>query len=229
MLIAIPAVLSKAQVAEARRRIDAEGWVDGRETAGRQSALAKHNLQLPQDSPAALAVGATIRDALATNGLFMSAALPRKIFPPLFNRYDAAADHRFDSHVDNAIRFLPDGSGRIRTDLSATLFLAEPEEYDGGELVVEDAYGEHQVKLPAGDLILYPATSLHRVEPVTRGSRIASFFWIESMVREDAQRTLLLDLDAATRTLAAQVGDDNAAVKSLTGIYHNLLRRWADS
>ncbi len=229
MLIAIPAVLSKAQVAEARRRIDAEGWVDGRETAGRQSALAKHNLQLPQDSPAALAVGATIRDALATNGLFMSAALPRKIFPPLFNRYDAAADHRFDSHVDNAIRFLPDGNGRIRTDLSATLFLAEPDEYDGGELVVEDAYGEHQVKLPAGDLILYPATSLHRVEPVTRGSRIASFFWIESMVREDAQRTLLLDLDAATRTLAAQVGDDNAAVKSLTGIYHNLLRRWADS
>jgi PKHD-type hydroxylase len=159
----------------------------------------------------------------------MSAALPRKIFPPLFNRYDAAADHRFDSHVDNAIRFLPDGSGRIRTDLSATLFLAEPEDYDGGELVVEDAYGEHQVKLPAGDLILYPATSLHRVEPVTRGSRIACFFWIESMVRDDGQRTQLLDLDAATRTLAAQVGDDNAAVKSLTGIYHNLLRRWADS
>ena len=229
MLIAIPAALSKAQVAEARQRIDAEGWVDGRETAGRQSALAKHNLQLRQDSAAAAAVGSVILDALANNGLFMSAALPRKIFPPLFNRYDAAAKHRFESHVDNAIRFLPDGSERIRTDLSATLFLAEPEDYDGGELVVEDSYGEHEVKLPAGDMILYPATSLHRVEPVTRGSRVASFFWIESMVRDDGRRTLLLDLDAAVRTLAAEVGDGNAAVKSLTGTYHNLLRRWADS
>lgn len=229
MLIAIPEVLTKAQVAEARQRIDREGWVDGRETAGKQSALAKHNLQLPQDSPAAAATGSVILDVLANNGLFMSAALPRQIFPPLFNRYDAAGEHRFDSHVDNAIRFLPHGSGRIRTDLSATLFLTEPEDYDGGELVVEDSYGEHQVKLSAGDMILYPATSLHRVEPVTRGSRVASFFWIESMVRDDGQRTLLLDMDAAIRTLATQAGDDNAAVKSLTGIYHNLLRRWADS
>ena len=229
MLVAIPAVLSKAQVADARQRIDAEGWVDGRETAGRQSAIAKHNLQLAKDSPAAKHIGTFILDALANNGLFMSAALPRAIFPPLFNRYDAAGGHRFDSHVDNAIRFLPDGQGRIRTDLSATLFLAEPDEYEGGELVIEDAYGEHQVKLPAGDMVLYPSTSLHRVEPVTRGSRIASFFWIESMIRDDGQRTLLLDMDAAIRTLAAQVGDDNAAVKSLTGTYHNLLRRWADS
>ena len=229
MLIAIPAVLSKAQVAEARQRIDTEGWVDGRETAGRQSALAKHNLQLAPDSAAAAVIGSVILDALANNGLFMSAALPRTIFPPLFNRYDAAGDHRFDSHVDNAIRFLPDGSGRIRTDLSATLFLAEPEEYEGGELVIEDSYGEHQVKLPAGDMILYPATSLHRVEPVTRGSRVASFFWIESMVRDDGRRTLLLDMDAAVRTLANEVGDEHAAVKSLTGTYHNLLRRWADS
>ena len=228
MLIAIPAVLSKAQVAEARQRIDVEGWVDGRETAGRQSALAKHNLQLAQDSAGARAIGSVILDALRINGLFMSAALPRNIFPPLFNRYDAG-QHRFDSHVDNAIRFLPDGSGRIRTDLSATLFLAEPEDYDGGELVIEDSYGEHQVKLPAGDMILYPATSLHRVEPVTRGSRVASFFWIESMVRDDGQRTLLLDMDAAIRTLAEEVGDGHAAVKSLTGTYHNLLRRWADS
>ena len=229
MLIAIPAVLSKAQVADARRRIDAEGWVDGRETAGRQSALAKHNLQLSPDSTAAAEVGSIILEALAHNGLFVSAALPRAIFPPLFNRYDATAEHRFDSHVDNAIRFLPDGSGRIRTDLSATLFLAEPDDYDGGELVIEDSYGEHQVKLPAGDMILYPATSLHRVEPVTRGSRVAAFFWIESIVRDDGQRTLLLDMDAAIRTLAAQVGDEHTAVKSLTGTYHNLLRRWADS
>ena len=229
MLIAVPSVLSSEQVAAARRRIAAEEWVDGVGTAGRQSALRKQNRQLGEDNAVAKEIGAQIVHALQANALFVSAALPRTIFPPLFNRYDAQSGDRFGDHVDNAIRFLPDGSGRIRTDLSATVFLSEPDEYDGGELVVEDSYGSHQVKLPAGDMILYPATSLHRVEPVTRGTRFASFFWIESMVRDDGQRTLLLDMDAAIRTLAGQVGDDNPAVVSLTGTYHNLLRRWADS
>ena len=229
MLVAIPSVLSKAQVAGAMERLKAEQWIDGKVTAGAQSALAKRNLQISQDSTAAGDVGAGILKALNQSALFMSAALPRSIFPPLFNRYDADQAHSFGNHVDNAIRFLPDGGGRIRTDLSATLFLSEPDDYDGGELVIEDSYGEHQVKLPAGDLILYPATSLHRVEPVTRGSRLASFFWIESMVRDDGQRTLLLDMDAAIRTLAQSAGDDDPAIVSLTGTYHNLLRRWAYS
>lgn len=229
MLIAIPELLSKDEVAAARARIEAADWADGLETAGRQSALRKRNRQLGQDSPAARETGATITRALGSNALFVSAALPKTIFPPLFNRYDADSGDAFGDHVDNAIRFLPGGGGRIRTDLSATLFLSEPEEYDGGELVIEDSYGSHQVKLPAGDMILYPATSLHRVEPVTRGTRFASFFWIESMVRDDGQRTLLLDMDAATRTLAEQIGDDHPAIVSLTGTYHNLIRRWADS
>ena len=229
MLIALPAVLSKEQAAAMRRQIEEADWEDGKGTAGRQSALSKRNRQLPQDSGAAQHSGAAILAALESNALFVSAALPRTIFPPLFNRYDASSGDRFGDHVDNAIRFLPDGSGRIRTDLSATLFLSEPAEYDGGELIVEDSYGSHQVKLPAGDMILYPATSLHRVEPVTDGTRFASFFWIESMIRDDGQRTLLLDMDAAVRTLAGEVGDDHAAVISLTGTYHNLLRRWADA
>jgi len=229
MLVAIPSILSKAQVADAMGRLRAEEWIDGKATAGAQSALAKSNLQLVQDNKAAAGIGADILNALKQNALFLSAALPRAIFPPLFNRYDASEGHGFGNHVDNAIRFLPDGGGRIRTDLSATLFLSEPEDYDGGELIIEDSYGEHQVKLPAGDMILYPATSLHRVEPVTRGSRFASFFWIESMVRDDGQRTLLLDMDAAIRTLAQSAGDDDPAIVSLTGTYHNLLRRWADS
>ena len=229
MLVAIPSVLGKAQAKEALSRLQAEEWIDGRATAGAQSALAKRNLQLAHDNKLALELGSSIVGALQGNALFMSAALPRAIFPPLFNRYDATEGHGFGNHVDNAIRFLPDGGGRIRTDLSATLFLSEPEDYDGGELVIEDSYGEHRVKLPAGDMILYPATSLHRVEPVTRGTRIASFFWIESMVRDDGQRTLLLDMDAAIRTLAQSTGDDHPAIVSLTGTYHNLLRRWADS
>lgn len=229
MLIAIPSVLSAEQVREARGLLDAAAWEDGRSTAGGQSALAKRNAQLSADNAAARTIGATILQALSANGLFMSAALPKKIFPPLFNRYEASEGHHFGDHVDNAIRFLPGGEGRVRTDLSATLFLSEPDDYDGGELVIEDSYGSHSVKLPAGDMILYPATSLHRVEPVTRGARVASFFWIESMIRDDGQRTLLLDMDAAVRTLASEVGDDHAAVVSLTGTYHNLLRRWADS
>ena len=229
MLVAIPSVLGKAQVADAIDLLDAEQWLDGKATAGAQSALAKRNLQLAHDNRAAAKIGAAILDALSQNALFLSAALPRAIFPPLFNRYDASEGHGFGSHVDNAIRFLADGGGRIRTDLSATLFLSEPEDYGGGELVIEDNYGEHRVKLPAGDMILYPATSLHRVEPVIRGTRLASFFWIESMVRDDGHRTLLLDMDAAIRTLAQTAGDDNPAIVALTGSYHNLLRRWADS
>jgi PKHD-type hydroxylase len=229
MLVAVPAVLSADQVSQARQLIEQAVWEDGRATAGQQSAIAKRNRQLPHDSEARTAVADTILAALSANGLFMSAALPKAIFPPLINRYDAAEGHGFGDHVDNAIRFLPDGSGRIRTDLSATVFLSGPDEYDGGELVVEDSYGSHAVKLAAGDMILYPATSLHRVEPVTRGTRFASFFWIESMVRDDGQRTLLLDMDAAIRTLAQSAGDQDPAIVSLTGTYHNLLRRWADS
>lgn len=228
MLVAVPSLLSADQLAEVRRLIGEARWDDGRSTAGGQSALVKRNRQVDSSSPQARAAGELILSALAADGLFMSAALPRAIFPPLFNRYDAAEGHAFGNHVDNAIRYLPDGLGRIRTDLSATLFLSDPEEYVGGELVIEDSYGAHEVKLPAGDLILYPATSLHRVEPVTRGTRTASFFWIQSMVRDDGQRTLLLDMDAAIRTLAGRVGDGDEAVISLTGTYHNLLRRWAD-
>ncbi len=228
MLITIPSVLTAEQVTHARRLVGAAEWVDGKGTAGAQSALVKNNQQLQPGSAAAKELGATILGTLGRNALFVSAALPKTIFPPMFNRYGAAEGHGFGNHVDNAIRFLPDGS-RIRTDLSATLFLSDPADYEGGELTVEDTYGLHRVKLPAGDMILYPATSLHRVEPVTRGERLASFFWIESMVRDDGQRTLLLDLDVATRSLAERIGDADPAVVSLTGSYHNLLRRWADS
>ena len=228
MLVAIPAVLSPDQLSEVRRLVESGAWQDGKATAGTQSELAKRNLQLPASSPEAQAAGKIVMDALANNGLFMSAALPHRVFPPLFNRYDAGAGHGFDRHVDNAIRYLEDKSNRIRTDLSATLFLSDPDDYDGGELIVEDTYGEHAVKLPAGEMVLYPSTSLHRVEPVTRGSRVASFFWVQSMVREDGQRTLLLEMDAAIRTLAAKLGDKDPSIVSLTGTYHNLLRRWAD-
>ena len=227
MLLAIPSLLSSDQVAEVRRLIDGGRWIDGRSTAGKQSGLAKHNLQLAADCEGGLEAGRIVTRALSANGLFMSAALPRAMVPPLFNRYDAADGHAFGNHVDNAIRFLPDGAGAIRTDLSATLFLSAPGDYDGGELVIEDSYGGHAVKLEAGDLVLYPSTSLHRVEPVTRGSRVASFFWIESRVRDDARRTILLDMDAAIRSLAQSLGDDRAEVVSLTGCYHNLLRQWA--
>jgi PKHD-type hydroxylase len=229
MLIAIPAILEADQVERARALLEAAEWQDGRATAGAQSALAKRNQQLAENNPAARELGGTILAALGRSALFMSAALPKAIFPPLFNRYRAAEAHGFGNHIDNAIRFLPDGAGRIRTDLSATLFLSDPDSYDGGELTVEDTYGAHAVKLPAGDMILYPATSLHRVEPVTRGERLASFFWIESMVRDDGQRSLLLDMDVAIRRLAEQAGDGDAGIVSLTGCYHNLLRRWADA
>jgi len=227
VLLAVPSLLSPDQVAEVRRLIDSGRWEDGKGTAGRQSALAKRNRQVAADCARGREARAIITAALQADGLFMSAALPKAIFPPLFNRYDGAEGHAFGNHVDNAIRFLPDGSGSIRTDLSATLFLSAPDDYEGGELVIEDSYGAHEVKLAAGDMVLYPSTSLHRVEPVTKGSRIASFFWIESRVRDDAQRTILLDMDAAIRSLALELGDDKAEVVALTGCYHNLLRQWA--
>ncbi len=227
MLLAVPSLLSSDEVAEIRRLIDAGRWEDGKGTAGRQSALAKRNRQIAEGCERAAEARKIILKRLMANGLFVSAALPNAIFPPLFNRYDAAEGHSFGNHVDNAIRFLPDGSGSIRTDLSATLFLSQPEDYDGGELVIEDSYGAHEVKLAAGDMVLYPSTSLHRVEPVTRGSRIASFFWIESRVRDDGQRTILLDMDAAIRSLAQSLGDERAEIVALTGCYHNLLRQWA--
>lgn len=230
MLITIPSVLSLQEVERARALLAGAEWEDGRATAGPQSALAKRNRQLVQSSDAAREIGSWVLAGLARSPLFLSAALPKTIFPPLFNAYAAAEGHHFGNHVDNAIRYLPDGSGRrIRTDLSATLFLSDPGGYDGGELTVEDTYGAHAVKLPAGDMILYPATSLHRVEPVTRGERLASFFWIESMVRDDGQRSLLFDMDMGIRQVAARQGDEDEAVIALTGCYHNLLRRWADA
>lgn len=226
MMLHVPGVLSKAEVAALRARIDAAPWEDGNATSGAQSALAKRNLQLPEASEAARQAGAAIREALTKSPLFMSAALPHTVYPPLFNRYREG--HGFGDHIDNAMRFQRDQGVRIRTDLSATLFLCEPETYDGGELVVEDTYGLHEVKLPAGDLILYPASSLHRVEPVTRGERVASFFWIQSLVRNDARRALLFDMDVAIQTLAKDAGQAAPAIVSLTGAYHNLLRMWAE-
>ena len=225
MILPIPDVLNAGQVARARQLLDQAEWVDGRVTAGYQSARAKDNLQLPEGSPAAREVGALVLAALEQNALFISAALPARVFPPLFNLYRGGQS--FGTHVDNAIRQITGTGHRIRTDLSATLFLASPEEYDGGELVVEDTYGTHGVKLPAGHMILYPATSLHHVTPVTRGARIASFFWIQSMVRDDAGRTLLFDLDVAIQRLNVDVPGTPSAVQ-LTGVYHNLLRRWAE-
>src|SRR4029077_19218481 len=202
MLICIPQVLSKADVADFRRVMDGCAWEDGRSTAGAQSALVKRNEQLPADSEVARKLGHRVLSALTANPRFISASIPLKIFPPLFNRYAAGNDHHFGIHVDNAVRGDPLTGLRIRTDLSITLFLSEPEEYDGGELTVEDYYGSHQVKLPAGHLVLYPATSLHMVTPVTRGARVASFFWIQSMVRDDRARSLIFDLDTSIQQLA---------------------------
>ena len=225
MLLQIPDVLSAEQVAHARRLLDASEWVNGRVTAGHQSAQVKDNVQLSQDHPVARELGDLILSALERNALFVSAALPLRVFPPLFNRYSGGQS--FGNHVDNSIRQLAGTPLRIRTDLSATLFLARPDEYDGGELIVEDTYGVHTVKLPAGHMVLYPATSLHRVAPVTRGARVASFFWIQSMVRDDGDRTLLFDLDTAIQGVSAGMPDQPAVVQ-LTSVYHNLLRRWAE-
>lgn len=226
MLLQIPSVLTKAEVAACRAAIDAAQWVDGNTTSGHQAALAKRNEQLPHTAETAKAEGARILAALEKNPLFVSAALPQTILAPLFNRYGAG--HGFDNHIDNAIRANPSTGRRIRTDLSATLFLSEPEDYEGGELTIEDSYGAHSIKLEAGDLILYPATSLHNVTPVTAGTRVASFFWIQSLIRGDAQRTLLFDMDVAIQTLAAKTAQDDPAIVALTGTYHNLLRLWAE-
>lgn len=225
MLLPVPEVLTPEQVTQARQILNQADWVDGRVTAGHQSSQVKDNMQLPENSPAARQIGEMILTALGQNALFISAALPRRVFPPLFNRYQGGQS--FGTHVDNAIRQVTGTQHRIRTDLSATLFFAGPEEYDGGELVVEDTYGLHHVKLPAGHMILYPSTSLHHVRPVTRGARIASFFWIQSMVRDDGQRSLLFDLDLAIQKINKDMPGHTSAVQ-LTSVYHNLLRRWAD-
>jgi len=226
MLLHVPKVLTPAQVARGRALLDDAKWVDGRMTAGHLSARAKRNLQVAEGTPEARELGDVIVTALERNPLFMSAALPLRVFPPLFNRYEPAM--AFGAHVDNAIRQVAGAPLRVRTDLSATLFLTAPEEYDGGALVVDDTYGAHSVKLPAGDMILYPATSLHRVNPVTRGARLASIFWVQSMVRDDGERALLFDLDTAISQLG-EAAPDNPGVVSLTSCYHNLLRRWADA
>ena len=229
MLLRIPDVLTPEQVAHARQLLDKAEWVDGRVTAGHQSAQAKDNMQLPEGSPAARELGEIILAALGKNPLFLSAAVPLRVFPPLFNRYSGGQS--FGTHVDNAIRQVTGTPHRIRTDISATLFLAEPEEYDGGELCVEDTYGVQRVKLPAGQMVLYPATSLHHVTPVTRGARISSFFWIQSMLRDDGQRSVLFDLDLAIQRLGRDLGDNTVAKETavqLTGVYHNLLRQWAE-
>ena len=225
MLLNIPDVLSAAEVARAREVLDQAEWADGKITAGYQSAKTKDNLQLPEGHPAAQELGRMILSALGNNPLFISAALPFQIFPPLFNRYTGGQS--FGTHVDNSIRQVTGTPHRIRTDISATLFFAGPEEYDGGELCVEDAYGLQKVKLPAGHMVLYPATSLHHVRPVTRGARICSFFWIQSMVRDDGRRSILFDLDLGIQRLNRELPNHPAAVQ-FTGVYHNLLRQWAE-
>jgi PKHD-type hydroxylase len=227
MLLVVPSVFSKERALELRGMLDGADWVDGKVTAGHQSAQTKFNSQIPEPSPIAKQVGETILQALGTNALFRSAALPLRVFPPLFNRY--AGGQTFGTHVDNAIRAHSLSGGRIRTDLSCTLFFSEPDEYDGGELVVEDTYGSKSVKLAAGDMVLYPSTSLHHVTPVTRGQRVSSFFWLQSMIRQDVQRTLLFDLDTAIQRISTS-GDDavQQSAVQLTGVYHNLLRQWAE-
>ncbi|MEP7298197.1 MAG: Fe2+-dependent dioxygenase [Burkholderiales bacterium] len=228
MLLHVKQVLNADELREARAILQRATWGDGRVTAGMQSAQAKNNEQLPQDGAEAGALQRIVLGGLNRHAVFFSAALPRRVFPPLFNRYGGASN-AFGNHVDNAVRFIPGTAGeRVRTDVSCTLFLADPDEYDGGELMVEDTFGTQRVKLPAGDMVLYPGTSVHRVEPVTRGHRVASFFWIESMVRSDEQRRLLFDMDSHLMRLRASVGETDPAVIGLTGTYHNLLRLWAD-
>ncbi|WP_375780489.1 Fe2+-dependent dioxygenase [Bradyrhizobium sp. ma5] len=228
MLVCIPNVLSKADVADFRRIMDASDWEDGRSTAGAASAMVKRNEQLPPDSEVARQLGNRILSALSASPRFISAAIPLRIFPPLFNRYAASDGHHFGLHVDNAVRGDRLTGMRIRTDLSVTLFLSEPEDYDGGELVIEDLYGSHEIKLPAGDLVVYPASSLHLVTPVTRGTRLASFFWLQSMVRDAHARSLIFDLDTAIQALVERLGRDDPETVKLTGIYHNLIRHWAE-
>lgn len=221
MILNIPAILTQQQVSQVRERLRAAEWVDGKETAGRQGVSVKNNRQVKEGSHIADELGTAILGTLEVKALFISAALPNRVYPPLFNCYEAGMD--FGSHVDNAVRLYPMNGSKFRTDLSATLFLSSPDEYDGGELLIEDTYGVHEVKLAAGDMVLYPSGSLHRVTPVTRGTRIASFFWVESMVRDDAERTVLFDMDMAIQRLAATGADEQARLQ-LTNCYHNLLR-----
>ena len=224
MLLHIPEVFTKDEVRTLRARLDAGPWADGNATSGHQSATAKINRQLPEDSAVAREVGDLVQQALNANPMFVSAALPHTIFPPLFNAYEGG--ERFGLHVDNAIR--QRDNVRIRSDLSATLFLSEPEDYDGGELLIEEMYGPQSVKLPAGDLVLYPSKSLHRLTPVTRGKRVASFFWLQSLIRDDADRETLFRLDVAIQRVSADRGPKDAAVLELTAVYHNLIRRWSE-
>jgi PKHD-type hydroxylase len=227
MLLHVAEVLSKQEAEDCRALLARGAWTDGSITAGHQSARVKHNRQLPEQDPAAVAVRARVLEALGRHPTFLAAALPRRVFPPLFNRYGEGG--HFGAHVDNAVRYPRTGADgeAVRTDVSITLFLGEPQEYDGGELVIEDTFGSHRVKLGAGDLILYPAGSLHAVTPVTRGERWAAFFWVQSLVRSPEQRRLLFELDSAIQSLTQQVPDSPELVR-LTGVYHNLLRAWSD-
>ncbi len=227
MLLAIPDLIDAPTLARVRALVEGAAWIDGNATSGPQAALAKRNEQLDEDDAAGIEAGRIVLDCLGRSPLFVAAALPLKVFPPLFNRY--AGGQAFDAHVDNAVRLKRGSDFRLRSDLSMTVFLADPAEYDGGELVVEDLFGEQRVKLAAGDAVLYPASSLHRVEPVTRGTRLASFLWVQSMVRDDGERRILFDLDRAIQRVAAEKGQGERAVVELTGVYHNLLRRWADA
>ncbi|WP_213949998.1 Fe2+-dependent dioxygenase [Luteibacter sp. dw_328] len=226
MLLHIPEVLSKEQVAGMRGAMEAAEWSDGRQTVGPQGAKVKRNQQLPDASPLRRELGEIVVAALARHPLYHAAALPMRTLSPRFNRYEGGGEYGF--HIDGAVMATGDSDVQVRSDISCTLFLSEPEEYDGGELIVSDTYGEHEVKLPAGDAIVYPSSSLHKVTPVTRGARIASFFWVQSLVRDDSARRLLLELDTAIRNLSASAADQ-ASILQLTGVYHNLLRRWAET
>ena len=225
MLIHIPGVFSRDEVGRIREALEQADWADGKVTAGHQSAKAKHNLQLPESHPLSKEIGGAMLERLWSHPVFMSAALPNKVFPPLLNCYKAGGN--FDFHIDNAVRQAKGNPERVRTDLSTTLFFSNPEDYDGGELVIQDTFGTREIKLAAGDLVLYPGTSLHKVNPVTRGVRYASFFWTQSLVREDAQRALLFEMDSAIQRLSQDVPDHPSLIQ-LTGTYHNLLRRWVD-
>jgi PKHD-type hydroxylase len=225
MLVHVPAVFEPSEINQIREALERAEWLDGKLTAGYQSALAKHNLQLAEDDPLARQISEAMLQRLWQNPLFMSAALPHKVFPPLFNRYSPG--NGFGYHIDNAIRQVRNSAERVRTDLSATLFFSDPVDYDGGELVIQDTYGTQRVKFAAGDMVLYPASSLHKVEPVTRGTRLASFFWIQSLVREDSQRAMLFEMDQAIQQLTLDT-PGHPALLHLTGTYHNLLRRWAE-
>jgi PKHD-type hydroxylase len=226
MLVQIPDVLKPDEVAAVRQILEQTAWVDGKETAGDQAAKAKYNLQIKEGSEAAIKAGEIILRALGRNSLFYSAALPLRVLPPMFNRYDTGM--KFHAHVDGSIRAIPGSGMRMRADVSSTLFLTPPEDYDGGELVIVDTYGSHTVKLPAGHLVVYPSTSLHSVTEITRGSRWSSFFWTQSMIKDDGKRTMLFDLDNAIRDVRSVLPDDRAGVVALTSHYHNLLRRWAE-